>query len=88
MSGVFDKLRAQLEQETWPDIYFFKFIFPNNSETLALVTQLFSDVSEMTFHESKTGKYISVSVKEVMTSVDSIIAIYEQASTIKGVITL
>jgi hypothetical protein len=39
-------------------------------------------------HPSKTGKYTSVSAKTVMMDVDSIIALYERAAEIPGVISL
>jgi len=88
MSGVFDKLREQLALQEWPDIYLFKFIVPNTPDMLARATSLFGDTAEITFHESKTGKYISVSAKEMMLNVDSIIDVYERAAEIKGLIAL
>jgi len=88
MSGVFDKLREQLALQEWPDIYLFKFIVPNTPDMLARATNLFGDTAEITFHESKTGKYISVSAKELMLNVDSIIDVYERAAEIKGLIAL
>jgi len=39
-------------------------------------------------HPSSNGNYMSITVKEVMMSVDDIIKIYEKAAEIKGVITL
>lgn len=88
MSYDFNKLRAQLELQEWPNVYFFKFIVPNTSEMIAKVTALFSELSDISYHESKTGKFVSVSAKEVMTDVDAIIEIYEKASEIQGVISL
>jgi hypothetical protein len=88
MSDPFLKLREQLALQEWPDVYLFKFIVPNEPEMLARATSLFGELSEMTFHESKTGKYISVSAKEVMTDVDSIIEVYIRAAEIKGLIAL
>jgi len=88
MSEVFDKLKEQLALQEWPDIYMFKFIVPNTPEMLARATNLFGDTAEITFHESKTGKYISVSAKEMMLNVDSIIEVYERAAEIKGLIAL
>jgi len=88
MSDVFDNLREQLTLLEWPDVYLFKFIVPNSPEMLARATSLFGDMAELTFHESKTGKYISVSAKEMMIDVDSIIAVYERAAEIKGMIAL
>lgn len=88
MEDPFFKLREQLALQEWPDVYLFKFIVPNNPELLARTTALFGDLSEISFHESKKGNYISVSAKEVMTDVDSIIEIYARAAEIKGLIAL
>lgn len=84
----FKKLREQLELLEWPNVYFFKFIVPNEPQLLAQASALFTETAEITFHESKTGKYISVSAKEMMLDVDSIIAIYNKAALIKGIVSL
>lgn len=85
---IFGNLREQLALQEWPNVYLFKFIVPNDTHTLAQAIALFNTEAEMTFHESKTGKYISVSAREVMLDVDSIIAVYENAAKIKGVVSL
>jgi hypothetical protein len=85
---VYEKLRAQLDLQEWPDVYLFKFIVPNSSENLAKATALFNDTSEITLHESKTGKFVSVGAKEMMLDVDSIINIYKEAAKINGLIAL
>jgi putative lipoic acid-binding regulatory protein len=87
-SDPFDKLRAQLELQEWPNVYLFKFIVPNNSHAIAQATALFDDLSELNFHESKTGKYVSVTAKEMMLTVDDIIAVYNKAAAIEGIISL
>lgn len=86
--GIFDALKEQLLLQEWPNVYFFKFIVPNDSEKLALVTGFFDANAEITLHPSKTGKYTSISAKTVMMDVDSIIALYERAAAIPGVISL
>lgn len=88
MSEVFDKLRAQLEQEEWPNVYLFKFIIPNEVELLAKVNGLFSGEAEILTQPSRNSKYLSVSIKEMMLNVDSIIDIYEKSTQIKGLISL
>lgn len=55
---------------------------------MALVSALFDENADIAYHQSGKGSYVSVSVKEVMLSVDSIIEIYEKAAQIKGVISL
>lgn len=82
------KLREQLELQSWPDVYFFKFIVPNESDRVAQVTALFDNANDLKMHPSKTGKYVSVSAKELMLDVDSIIDKYKDAAKIEGLISL
>ena len=84
----FDALRVQLELLEWPNVYLFKFIVPNDNQHLAQVSALFDENSEVVFHESQTGKYVSVSAKEIMLSAQTIIEVYERASKIPGIISL
>ena len=84
----YSKLREQLELQEWPNIFLFKFIVPNTSENLAMATALFNETSEISLHESKTGKFVSVGAKEMMLDVDSIINVYKEAAKIKGLIAL
>jgi len=66
----------------------FKFIVPNQSDKVALVTALFNNSTDIVMHPSKTGKYISVTAKELMLDVDSILMKYEEAALIEGLIAL
>ena len=89
MADPYLNLRKQLELEEWPNVSMFKFIFPNTSENIALTIALFNEESaEITIHESKTGKFASISIKELMLDVDSIIEKYENATKIKGLMAL
>jgi uncharacterized protein len=88
MEETLEKLRIQLELQEWPGIYFFKFIVPNDTESIAKCTALFNQGSDIVMHPSKTGKFMSFSVKEMMLDVDSILEVYRNAATIKGIISL
>jgi hypothetical protein len=88
MHDVLEKLKIQLAKQEWPDVYMFKFIVPNQSEKVAQVTVLFNSSADIVMHPSKTGKYISVTAKELMLDVDSILAKYEEAAKIDGLIAL
>lgn len=88
INDPFEKLAAQLDQETWPMVYLFKFIVPKNPETLAKVLGLFENQNEMAFRDSGQGNYTSITVKEMMMDTQSVIEIYRKASEMKGVITL
>lgn len=84
----YEKLRVQLEQMEWPDVFFFKFIVPNEPELLAKVTALFDDGTDLRYQPSKNGKYVSVGAKEMMMSAESVIDRYKAASKINGLIAL
>ncbi len=88
MSEVFAKLKEQLDLQEWPGVFMFKFIIPNEPEHLAKTTALFDETADLKFHPSKNGKYVSVSVKEMMLDTQSIIEKYEKATLIKGLIAL
>ncbi|MGB1508092.1 MAG: DUF493 domain-containing protein [Crocinitomicaceae bacterium] len=87
-SDSYEKLRMQLENMNWPEIYFFKFIVPNDSELVAKVTALFDEGTDLRLQQSKNGRYISVGAKEMMISPESVIQRYKEASNIKGLIAL
>lgn len=88
MEETLEKLKIQLELLEWPNVYLFKFIIPNQPQQIAQVTALFDETSVINFHPSSNQKYTSVSVKELMLDVDSIIEKYRNASSIEGIISL
>lgn len=88
MDNPYENLRKQLEQEEWPNVYLFKFIVPNTSENIALTMELFNESTEINMHESRTGKFVSISAKELMLDVESIIEKYKEATKIKGLMAL
>ncbi len=69
----------------WPSEYTFKFIAPKGS--LALLEAMFS-TCEIKIRDSKNGNYSSVTATILLHSSDDVIAIYEQASKIPGLIAL
>lgn len=82
----FADLRKKLEETlTYPSVYMFKFILPADNRKIALVENMFGGDAEIYTKESDKGKYISITVKEVVVSVDAIIDIYEKAAKIEGV---
>jgi len=75
--------------DEWPTLYMFKFIIPNDLHKLALVEKLFDkETASMYTNESKTGKYISVTAKEMMLTPKDVIKKYKNASKIEGIIML
>lgn len=88
MDKQFEKLYEQLKEQQWPRVYFFKFIAPSDSRTIALITQLFDNEDNIVMRASRKGNYTSISVKEEKNSAEAVIALYEKAAQIKGVISL
>lgn len=85
----FDKFREQLNKEKdWPMVYMFKFIISADNRKIALVESKFSDEAIITQKESSNGKYISITVKEVMLSADSIIDKYKEMDGIDGLMAI
>lgn len=84
----FEKLKEQLELLEWPGVYMFKFIAPNHSDTVARVTALFDDTTDLHYQPSRNGKYISIGAKELMLDVESVLEKYYKAAEIEGVISL
>ncbi|MDG1476528.1 MAG: DUF493 family protein [Vicingaceae bacterium] len=86
---AFANLRAKLEEQGgFPKPYLFKFIIPSDNKKLALVEALFGAEAQVTTRQSKSNKYISVSAKEVMMSVDEVMTVYNKSTKIEGIISL
>ena len=85
----FDTLREHLTRDiTWPSVYMFKFIAPAENRIFALLHDLFPQQADFTNRHSAGGKYVSITVKEMMLSADEVIERYQKASAIEGVIVL
>ena len=85
----FEKLKEVLNKHTtWPTIYMFKFIIPADNKKIALVESKFTESAIISQHESSTGKYISITIKEVMLNADAIITKYKEMKGIDGLIAL
>lgn len=76
------------EVHEWPSVYLFKFVLEPEPERLAKVLALFPEESEVLRRYSAGGKYLSVSAKEVMMSAEDVVARYDRAAEIPGVIVL
>ena len=72
-----ERLLESLEKvHEWPSLYMFKLIFEPEAERLAKVLALFPPESEILRKYSTGGKYLSVTVKEVMMSAEDVVARY------------
>lgn len=87
--AFYKNLETKLEEHhKFPSTYMFKFIVPNNTRSVALVEELFTATAAVSFKESKTGKYLSVTGKDRMPNAESVIATYRMAEKIEGLMSL
>jgi putative lipoic acid-binding regulatory protein len=70
----------------WPAKYTFKFIVPAGKEEE--VKDLFQGDFDFNEKSSSGGKYTSTTTYAIMPTAEAIIAIYETASEIEGIISL
>ena len=84
------KLMERLSQTTeFPTVYLYKFIVPTDGNQADEIKELFKEKSiEFTTKNSKTGKYISVSIRVDLSSPDEVVSYYKKAEKIKGIISL
>jgi putative lipoic acid-binding regulatory protein len=73
------------DNHDFPTEYVFKFVMPMTSEKLA--SEMFADC-EVSHKLSKSGKYISFTVTVQAESAEHVVAIYERAQSIPGVMSL
>ncbi len=86
---VKERLRQRLEQvHEWPSVYMFKFILEPDTGRLEAVTALFPPEAELLRKYSTGGRYLSITVTEVMMSADDVVDRYDRASAIPGLIVL
>ncbi|NBP68196.1 MAG: DUF493 domain-containing protein [Cytophagia bacterium] len=81
-----DSFREKLNQHyQWPTLYMFKFIVPSGKEPEVKAMFLQQSLTEKL---SANGKYTSVTIQLNMTSAEEVIAIYQRATQIEGLIAL
>lgn len=73
------------DQYDWPSEYLFKFIAP--SEKKEELKALFPN-NQVQFRPSSKGKYLSITAKVVINSSEEVMAYYDKAYKIEGVISL
>jgi len=73
----------------FPTEYLYKFIVPANGNQEVEVKELFKNKSaKVIATKSKTGKYVSLSIRVKLTSSNEVISYYKKAENIEGIISL
>lgn len=84
--AFYEQLKIRLDTvHTWPSHYHFKFIVPLHKKGELLEVLPTGLIEEKL---SRTGKYISVSLKTRIEASDDIIAVYKKAALIEGIVSL
>jgi putative lipoic acid-binding regulatory protein len=84
-----DRLLGRLnEVHQWPSVYMFKFVMEPDAARIAALRSLFPPESEVLRRFSSGGKYLSITIREVMLSAEDVVLRYEQVGAIGGVIML
>ncbi|WP_010250109.1 DUF493 family protein [Myroides injenensis] len=86
----YKRLKEELEKErSWPGPYLFKFIIPNNLDSLAVIEKAFDGTdADIQTRNSSNGAFTSVSVKVTMQNGQEIVDKYIAVSSIEGLISL
>ena len=86
----YSKLKIQLDDTTdFPADYLYKFIVPASENQVTEVESIFNNTGAVIkTKNSKTGKYVSVSIILKLNSSDEIITYYRKVEKIKGIISL
>ena len=87
-TDIYANLKEKLESvEKFPGVYHFKFIITGGLDKIEDLRKVLPN-DEFFEQPSKTGKYVSITVKKHVQNADEVIAIYKQTATIKGIMTL
>ncbi|ARS40525.1 hypothetical protein CA265_12980 [Sphingobacteriaceae bacterium GW460-11-11-14-LB5] len=87
-TDIYANLKEKLESvEQFPGVYNFKFIITGGLDKIQDLRTVLPD-DEFIEHASKTGKYVSITVKKIMQNADEVIAVYKQVGNIKGIMIL
>ena len=88
--NFYNKLKIQLDDTTdFPADYLYKFIVPASENQVTEVESIFNNTGAViNTKNSKTGKYVSVSIILKLNSSDEIITYYRKVEKIKGIISL
>ncbi len=74
------------EHHQWPCTYMFKFIVPQDQTQNIL--NLFESRDELRTRPSRHGRYMSVTAKCTVSSSEEVVAVYQAAAQVEGVISL
>ena len=88
--AFYKKLKSELEETTkFPAKYLYKFIVPSSEEKINKIESIFDHMGAVINKKnSKTGKFVSVSILVKMNNADEVIKKYRDVEVVEGVISL
>lgn len=86
----YSRLKEELQTTAeWPSEYLYKFIVPTELNKIKEVENAFDNLGAVIkTHQSKNGKYTSISINVTMENPEKVIKKYLEVSTIEGIISL
>ena len=86
----YSRFKIELEKsQSWPGPFLFKFILKADSTHLEKLQSFFKDKEAKWKHKSSSKKkFVSISVHVNMESPEEVIALYQKANKLEGVISL
>lgn len=81
-------LHEQLKKLKWPSPYMFKFVMPNDRETIDKVLEALPSAAAPRFTSSKNGNYTCVTCVLRMPSAESVMDVTKKVCAVKGVMSL
>lgn len=88
MDDPYKKLRELLKEQNYPSVYLYKFIVKKDDRKIQQIKRCFGESAEFKSKPSSNGKYIALSIKEMMLKTEDIIDRYKAVSKIDDVIKL
>lgn len=84
-----EQLRRRLNEiHIWPSIYMYKFIFERDDHKLVQLKLIFGESAQFMLRESANGKYMSLTIKEMMMDAETIFVRYDHVGKLEGIISL
>jgi uncharacterized protein len=85
---IYANFKEKLESvQTFPGLYTFKFIITGEHSKIDKLKAILPG-EEFIHQPSKTGKYVSITVKKEVQNAEEVVGIYKKASEIKGIMLL
>lgn len=83
------RLRARLnEVHDWPSVYMYKMVLEPDEDRIAQLLALFPPEGEVLRRYSSGGRYVSITLRQMVMSADEVIERYMQVHRLGGVMML